>query len=62
MKIQESKPEDQDKVRNVPLKMKGTEQSVNFLFSWRKKNQATRRKDSTNTSWPLIFRFWFLFP
>jgi len=28
MNIQESKPENQEKVRNLPLKMKGTEQSV----------------------------------
>jgi hypothetical protein len=38
MKTQELKPENQDKVGSVPLKMKGTEQSV-----IRKKNSATIR-------------------
>jgi len=28
MNIQESKPENREKVRNLPLKMKGTEQSI----------------------------------
>ena len=51
MKIQESKPENQDKVRSVPSKMKGTEQSVNrHLLKEKRIQQATRPKPPTQPS------------
>ena len=44
MNIQESKPENQDKVRNLPLKMKGTEQSVTVIEYERYRTKTERHR------------------
>jgi len=43
MNIQKSKPENQDKVKNLPLKMKETEQSVIVIEDERYRTERHRR-------------------
>jgi len=46
MNIQESKPENREKVRNLPLKMKGTEQSVIVILL--KKKESGNNETTSN--------------